>query len=85
VLAVEPTFVEVRHVETGAIAQIIEGSNLRLLFADISTYSQVAVANVASQYARDQIVLASDDKIMKIRLVGSTSMAGDDVQADDVL
>jgi hypothetical protein len=85
VLTVEPTFVEVRHVETGAIAQIIEGSNLRLLFADISTYSQVTVENVATQYARDQIVLASNERVMTIGLVGSTSLAGDDVQADDVL
>ncbi|TCD65806.1 RHO1 GDP-GTP exchange protein 2 [Steccherinum ochraceum] len=34
VLAFEPTFVEVRHVETGSMSQIIQGNNLRLLFAD---------------------------------------------------
>ncbi|KAI0791960.1 CNH-domain-containing protein [Abortiporus biennis] len=34
VLAFEPTFVEIRHVETGAISQIIQGNNLRCLFAD---------------------------------------------------
>ncbi|TFK26207.1 RhoGEF Rgf2 [Coprinopsis marcescibilis] len=34
VLAFEPSFVEVRHVETGMLTQIIQGSNLRLLFAD---------------------------------------------------
>ena len=34
VLAFEPTFVEVRHVETGQMTQIIQGNNLRLLFAD---------------------------------------------------
>jgi hypothetical protein len=34
VLAFEPTFVEVRHVETGLMSQVIQGSNLRLLFAD---------------------------------------------------
>lgn len=34
VLAFEPTFVEIWHVETGETAQIIQGNNLRLLFAD---------------------------------------------------
>lgn len=33
-LAFEPTFVEVRHVESGALMQIIPGNNLRCLFAD---------------------------------------------------
>src|ERR1700723_887533 len=34
VLAFEPTFVEIRHVETGLMSQVIQGNNLRLLFAD---------------------------------------------------
>ncbi|KAG6821216.1 hypothetical protein H0H93_004038 [Arthromyces matolae] len=34
VLAFEPSFVEVRHIETGLLAQVIQGANLRLLFAD---------------------------------------------------
>ncbi|CAL1714128.1 unnamed protein product [Somion occarium] len=34
VLAFEPTFVEIRHVETGSLSQIIQGNNLRCLFAD---------------------------------------------------
>ena len=34
VLAFEPTFVEIRNVQTGAMAQIIQGNNLRCLFAD---------------------------------------------------
>ena len=34
VLAFEPTFVEIRHIETGLLSQVIQGSNLRLLFAD---------------------------------------------------
>ncbi|KAF9563907.1 CNH-domain-containing protein [Agrocybe pediades] len=34
VLAFEPTFVEIRHIETGHMSQVIQGSNLRLLFAD---------------------------------------------------
>lgn len=35
VLAFEPSFVEVRHVETGALHQVITGYNLRCLFADM--------------------------------------------------
>lgn len=35
VLAFEPTFIEVRHVETGALHQVITGYNLRCLFADV--------------------------------------------------
>ncbi|KAH7927342.1 CNH-domain-containing protein [Leucogyrophana mollusca] len=34
VLAFEPMFVEIRHVETGLMSQVIQGNNLRLLFAD---------------------------------------------------
>ncbi|KZW01191.1 CNH-domain-containing protein [Exidia glandulosa HHB12029] len=34
VLAFEPSFVEVRHVETGQLMQVIQGSNLRCLFAE---------------------------------------------------
>ncbi|KAA1469046.1 CNH-domain-containing protein [Dentipellis sp. KUC8613] len=34
ILAFEPTFVEIRDVETGSMSQVIQGNNLRLLFAD---------------------------------------------------
>ena len=34
VLAFEPSFVEIRHIETGVMTQVIQGSNLRLLFAE---------------------------------------------------
>jgi len=34
VLAFEPSFVEIRHIETGQMTQVIQGANLRLLFAD---------------------------------------------------
>ncbi|ORY80260.1 CNH-domain-containing protein [Leucosporidium creatinivorum] len=34
VLAFEPTFIEVRHVESGALMQIIPGNNIKCLFAD---------------------------------------------------
>lgn len=43
VLAFEPTFVEVRHVETGALMQIMQGAQLRCLFSDTppSSYSSI--------------------------------------------
>ncbi|KAF8659898.1 hypothetical protein AX16_001782 [Volvariella volvacea WC 439] len=34
VLAFDPTFVEIRNIETGSTSQVIQGSNVRLLFAD---------------------------------------------------
>ena len=34
VLAFEPTFVEIRNVETGSMSQVIQGNNLRCLFPD---------------------------------------------------
>lgn len=34
VLAFEPNFVEVRHVDTGNLVQIITGANIRCLFSD---------------------------------------------------
>ena len=34
VLAFEPTFVEIRNVETDSMSQVIQGNNLRCLFTD---------------------------------------------------
>ncbi|PFH51852.1 hypothetical protein AMATHDRAFT_141795 [Amanita thiersii Skay4041] len=34
ILAFEPTFVEIRDINSGLLVQVIQGSNLRLLFAD---------------------------------------------------
>ncbi|GAA5960138.1 hypothetical protein JCM8115_002523 [Rhodotorula mucilaginosa] len=51
VLAFEPTFIEVRHVESGALMQIIPGNNIRCLFAD-SRYS--AAAPTAATYYHQQ-------------------------------
>lgn len=34
VLAFEPSFVEIRHIETGQLSQVIQAPNLRLLFAE---------------------------------------------------
>lgn len=46
VLAFEPTFVEIRHVETGSMSQIIQGNNLRCLFSD----TPPSTTNSASMY-----------------------------------
>jgi hypothetical protein len=34
VLAFEPTFVEIRNVETGSMSQVVQCNNLRCLFID---------------------------------------------------
>ncbi|BGP12283.1 hypothetical protein JCM10213_000021 [Rhodosporidiobolus nylandii] len=49
VLAFEPTFIEVRHVESGALMQIIPGNNIRCLFAD-SPPSSSASSSYYSPY-----------------------------------
>lgn len=52
-LAFEPTFVEVRHVESGALMQIIPGNSLRCLFADTppsASSSQQAGSYFPQQY-----------------------------------
>ncbi|GAA5827121.1 hypothetical protein JCM11251_001126 [Rhodosporidiobolus azoricus] len=45
VLAFEPTFIEVRHVESGALMQIIPGNNIRCLFADSPPSSSASSAS----------------------------------------
>jgi hypothetical protein len=42
VLAFEPTFVEIRNVETGSMSQVIQGNNLRCLYTDAPTSLQQA-------------------------------------------
>jgi len=124
VLAFESTFVEIRHVETGSMAQIIQGNNLRLLFADTppSTtngashiggsnpyqqpqygynpyatppppYGRPSLGSIQnhngpaynpqpnpyhrpSSILRDEILLASDDRVMRVELVQQQSHLG---------
>ncbi|GAA5876532.1 hypothetical protein JCM3774_003128 [Rhodotorula dairenensis] len=52
VLAFEPTFIEVRHVESGALMQIIPGNNIRCLFAD--SRNSAAAPAAASYYHHHQ-------------------------------
>jgi hypothetical protein len=49
VLAFEPAFVEIRHIETGLMSQVIQGNNLRLLFAD----NPPSVTNGGAQYPQN--------------------------------
>src|SRR5487761_1841861 len=42
VLAFEPMFVEIRNVETGSMAQVIQGNNLRCLYSDVPSSLQQA-------------------------------------------
>ncbi|PWN37923.1 CNH-domain-containing protein [Meira miltonrushii] len=48
VLAFEPSFVEVRHVQTGALHQVITGYNLRCLFADVPPPASAAQSSASS-------------------------------------
>lgn len=54
VLAFEPTFVEIRHVETGLMSQVIQGNNLRLLFADTPPSATHAVNIQHNSYYAQQ-------------------------------
>ncbi|KAI0042292.1 CNH-domain-containing protein [Auriscalpium vulgare] len=58
VLAFEPTFVEIRNVETGSMSQIIQGNNLRCLFTDIppsaSQSQRVSHGSFSSTYSVNQ-------------------------------
>ncbi|KIP07120.1 hypothetical protein PHLGIDRAFT_71560 [Phlebiopsis gigantea 11061_1 CR5-6] len=119
VLAFEPTFVEIYDVTTGQISQIIQGNNLRLLFADTppsttntastmyyDPYQQAYTQNQygspqASVYGdrasiqggypsphpnpyqargpstgRDEIVMVSDDRVMRVQLCRRAAQAG---------
>ncbi|KAG9032105.1 RHO1 GDP-GTP exchange protein 2 [Tulasnella sp. JGI-2019a] len=116
VLAVEPTFIEVRHVDSGRLVQIIPGNNLRCLFADTPPSRTHSPANLygpngymrgvnpsrgaspqygggyptgygyqhqggqgppvhrSQTYARDEIIIVSDDKVLIIRLAAPQAL-----------
>ncbi|KAK4046377.1 RHO1 GDP-GTP exchange protein 2 [Microbotryomycetes sp. JL201] len=83
VLAFEPTFIEVRHVETGALMQVIPGNNIRCLFADTPPAASSAAyygglagtGGVPSMYGfrgqgtRNQIIVADGDKCFSLQRV----------------
>ncbi|KAG8784723.1 RHO1 GDP-GTP exchange protein 2 [Ceratobasidium sp. 428] len=66
VMAFDPTFIEIRRVKDGSLAQVIQGNNLRCLFAD----AQLSMTNPSdpSHNARSEILIASDDKVIAVRL-----------------
>ncbi|KDQ19199.1 hypothetical protein BOTBODRAFT_171136 [Botryobasidium botryosum FD-172 SS1] len=92
VLAIDQTFIEVRHVDSGQLVQVLAGRNLRCLFADtppsamntshgygsqFSPYSPRASPEygrssfgsmMPRSHARDEILLASDDRVLAVRL-----------------
>ena len=51
---------EIRNVETGSMSQVIQGNNLRCLYTIRNTTS--------SQQAHDDIILASDDRVLTLRM-----------------
>ncbi|KAF8311473.1 RhoGEF Rgf2 [Clavulina sp. PMI_390] len=54
VLAFEPTFIEVRHVETGLMAQVIVGTSIACLFADTPPSSDSAATHHQQQHHQQQ-------------------------------
>ena len=121
VLAFEPTFVEIRHVETGSMSQIIQGNNLRCLFADTPPSTTNSANNYYNPYqqqhqaygygsygapdsrtslgsngygsphgnmypnpyvprppqnvGRDEILMVSDDRVMRLQMASPTPMS----------
>ncbi|KAG8694516.1 RHO1 GDP-GTP exchange protein 2, partial [Ceratobasidium sp. 395] len=69
VMAFDPAFIEIRHVKDGSLAQVIRGNDLRCLFAD----AQLSMTNTSdpSQNARSEVFVASDDKVIAVRLTQS--------------
>ncbi|CEH18567.1 cnh-domain-containing protein [Ceraceosorus bombacis] len=57
VLAFEPSFIEVRHVQTGALHQVITGYNLRCLFADVAPPASSSSSSVSSSAASSKVNL----------------------------
>lgn len=56
VLAFDPNFIEIRHVDTGSLVQVIPGPNIRHLFSDSppSTSAPLLAAAAARQYELEQ-------------------------------
>ncbi|CAE7134469.1 unnamed protein product [Rhizoctonia solani] len=69
-MAFDSTFIEIRHVEDGQLIQVGGGKNMRLLFADTQPSVKNPLNPVVSApraHARDEIILASEDKVMAVR------------------
>ncbi|KAL5633060.1 hypothetical protein ACGC1H_003526 [Rhizoctonia solani] len=68
IMAFDPTFIEIRHVKDGKLVQIGGGKNLRLLFADAQpSVKSSRISTVPIARVRDEIIIASDDKVMAVR------------------
>ncbi|KAH7924273.1 CNH-domain-containing protein [Leucogyrophana mollusca] len=79
VLAFEPTFVEIRHVETGLVSQVIQGNNLRLLFSDTMHGYGPQLQKESPQHplhapaGRDEILMVSDGRVLTLRPAAGNS------------
>ncbi|CCO29198.1 Rho1 guanine nucleotide exchange factor 1 [Rhizoctonia solani AG-1 IB] len=62
VMAFDPTFIEIRHVENGALVQVIRGNNLRLLFAD--TQPSVTNSNSNSNVSSASSVRTTSSSVL---------------------
>jgi RHO1 GDP-GTP exchange protein 1/2 len=67
-------FVEIRHVETGSMSQVIQGNNLRCLFTDVPVSVGQAHVRMYSEptshrRAMEQgVILASDDRVLTLHM-----------------
>jgi hypothetical protein len=93
ILAFEPSFVEIRHVETGLMSQIIpsRGSDLRLLFEDrppsapgIGSWMYHNSPQVPHQHprhplgvGRDEILMVSNGRVLSLWAAGSQGFVSD--------
>ncbi|QRV74343.1 Rho guanine nucleotide exchange factor [Ceratobasidium sp. AG-Ba] len=64
VMAFDPTFVEIRHVDDGALVQVIRGNNIRCLFAD----TQPSVTNSSA--------ISSSSSIRSVTSTAYSSFSG---------
>ncbi|KDE03554.1 hypothetical protein MVLG_05982 [Microbotryum lychnidis-dioicae p1A1 Lamole] len=84
VLAFEPTFIEVRHVESGALMQIIPGNSIRCLYAETppslsSNSAYYPPVNNSSGYgrytatgppSRNEMIVADGDRAFSLQFTG---------------
>ncbi|KAF8216832.1 citron-like protein [Mycena galopus ATCC 62051] len=69
VLAFSPSFVEIRHTETGLVSQKMPGSNIRLLFSNMPPSVNCAGGSGGNGIpCSDDILMVSEDRILAVRL-----------------
>ncbi|EKM51937.1 uncharacterized protein PHACADRAFT_199441 [Phanerochaete carnosa HHB-10118-sp] len=69
ILAFDPTFVEIWHVETGRIVQVIQGSNIRCLWPGATPFQ----FDPAHPYgAQSGVLVVSDEQVVKLQASART-------------